>query len=346
MSDITHIGLDAVCDRLCAASTVLILTHMRPDGDTLGSAIGVLELLRSMGKQAEVINADASVPRRLQFICGTDKLTPDTLPEGYAPDLIMSVDVSAPHLLGELEAEYAPKVQLAVDHHVLGTPFAPETHVGDVGACGELIVDIYRILKKRGLGSMNKTAAIALYSAICTDTGNFKFEAVTPETHIRVAALMEVGFDHAEVARRLYDSRPITQVMATKLAMGTLNFYHENKIACVHFTQAMLKDNGLTREDTEDIIGITRGIEGVEVGVSVKQSDTDPTCFKVSMRSNRVADVSKLCAVFGGGGHIRAGGCTVYAPDIAEAEKMLIAEIDREITRLENEGAFLNAGEL
>jgi len=346
MSDISHISLDAVCDRLCAASTVLILTHMRPDGDTLGSAIGVRELLRSMGKQTEVINADASVPRRLQFICGTDKLTPDTLPEGYAPDLIMSVDVSAPHLLGELEAEYAPKVQLAVDHHVLGTPFARETHVGDVGACGELIVDIYRILKKRGLGSMNKTAAIALYSAIATDTGNFKFEAVTPETHIRVAELMEVGFDHAEVSRRLYDSRPITQVMATKLAMGTLNFYHENKIACVHFTQAMLKDNGLTREDTEDIIGITRGIEGVEVGVSVKQSDTDPTFFKVSMRSNRVADVSKLCAVFGGGGHIRAGGCTVYAPDIAEAEKMLIAEIDREITRLENEGAFLNAGEL
>lgn len=346
MSEIAHITLEAVCDRLEAASSVLILTHMRPDGDTLGSAIGMRELLRSMGKSAEVINADATVPKRLQFICNTDKLTPDTLPEGFAPDLIMSVDVSAPHLLGELEAEYAPKVQLAIDHHVLGTPFASETYVGDVGACGEIIVDIYRIFKSRGRELLNKTAAIALYSAICTDTGSFKFEAVTPETHLRIAELMAVGFNHAEVARRLYDSRPVTQVMATKLALNTLNFYHENKIACVHFTQAMLKDNGLTREDIEDIIGLTRGIEGVEVGVSVKQSDTDPTFFKVSMRSNRVADVSKLCAVFGGGGHVRAGGCTVYAPDIAEAEKMLIAEIDRELTRLEDEGAFENAGEL
>ena len=346
MSEISFITLEAVADRLEAANTVLILTHMRPDGDTLGSAIGVRELLRALGKRAEVINADATVPKRLQFICGTEKLTPDTLPAEYAPDLIMSVDVSAPHLLGELEAEYAPKTALAVDHHVLGAPFAPETYVGDVGACGEIIADLYRIFEKRGKKLLNKTAAIALYSAICTDTGNFKFEAVTPETHIRVAELMAVGFDHSEVARRLYDSRPITQVIATKLALGTLNFYHENKIAAVHFTQDMLKENGLTREDIEDIIGLTRGIEGVEVGISVKQSDTDPTFFKVSMRSNRVADVSKLCAVFGGGGHIRAGGCTVYAPDIAEAERMLVAEIDRELTRLENEGAFLNAGEL
>lgn len=346
MSEISFIALEAVADRLEAANTVLILTHMRPDGDTLGSAIGVRELLRSLGKRAEVINADATVPKRLQFICGTEKLTPDTLPEGYEPDLIMSVDVSAPHLLGELEEEYAPKTALAVDHHVLGTPFAPETFVGDVGACGEIIVDLYRIFEKRGKRLMNKTAAIALYSAICTDTGNFKFEAVTPETHIRAAELMSVGFDHAEVARRLYDSRPITQVIATKLALGTLNFYHENKIAAVHFTRDMMKENGLTREDTEDIIGLTRGIEGVEVGISVKQSDTDPTFFKVSMRSNRVADVSKLCAVFGGGGHVRAGGCTVYAPTIEEAEAMLIKEIDAELTRLEADGAFEKAGEL
>ncbi len=346
MSEISFISLEAVCDRLEAADTVLILTHMRPDGDTLGSAVGMRELLRGLGKKAEIINADTTVPKRLQFITNTDKLTPDTLPDGYAPDLVMSVDVSAPHLLGELQEEYAPKTALAVDHHVLGTPFAAETYVGDTGACGEIIVDIYRIFRKRGKELLNKTAAIALYSAILTDTGNFKFEAVTPETHIRAAELMEVGFDHAEVARRLYDCRPITQVMATKLALNTLNFYHSGRIAAVHFTQDMLKENGLTREDIEDIIGLTRGIEGVEVGISVKQSDTDPTFFKVSMRSNRVADVSKLCAVFGGGGHVRAGGCTLNAPTVEEAEAMLLKEIDAELTRLENEGAFEHAGEL
>ena len=346
MSEIKHISLSRVCDRLETADTVLILTHMRPDADTLGSAFGIRELLLGLGKKAEVINADTTVPKRLQFIPNQTTLTEDTLPEGYSPDLIMSVDVSAPHLLGELEAKYAGKTELAIDHHVLGTPFASETYVGDVGACGEIIVDIFREFKARGKQLMTRRAATALWAAICSDTGSFKYETVTAETHLRIAELMDAGINHAEIARRLYDSKPITQVIATKLALNTLRFYHSTKIATVHFTQDMLKENGLDREDIEEIIGLTRGIEGVEVGVSIKQSDTDPTLFKVSMRSNRVADVSKLCAEFGGGGHVRAGGCTLNAPTVDDAEKMLIEVIDRELSRLENEGAFDGAGEL
>lgn len=346
MSDIRHISLAEVCDRLCVASRVLILTHMRPDADTLGSAFGLRELLLGLGKQAEVINADVTVPKKLQFIPNAVSITKDTLPEGFDPDLILSVDVSAPHLLGELEAEYAEKTALAIDHHVLGTPFAPETYVGDVGACGEIIVDIFREFVSRGHRLMSRRAATVLWAAICSDTGSFKYEAVTAETHMRIAELMAVGINHAEIARRLYDQRPITQVIATKLALNTLRFYHDSKIACVHFTQDMLRENNLTREDIDDIIGLTRGIEGVEVGVSVKQSDTDPTLFKVSMRSNRVADVSKLCAVFGGGGHVRAGGCTLNAPSADEAEGMLVRVIEAELTRLEAENAFEGVGEL
>lgn len=346
MSDVQMITLDAVCDRLFEAKSVLILTHMRPDADTLGSAVGLHELLVGLGKTAQIINSDVPLPRRLQFLAQTDSLSADRLPGDFVPDLIVSADVSAAHLLGELEAEYAPKTALAIDHHVLGTPFAKETYVGDVGACGEIIVDIFRIFKKRGYDLMTKKAATALYAAICTDTGSFKYESVTADTHMRIAELYSAGINHAEIARRLYDSKPITQVIATKLALNTLRFYHSSKIATVHFTQQMLLENGLGREDIEDIIGLTRGIEGVEVGVSLKQSDTDPTLFKISMRSNRVADVSKLCAVFGGGGHVRAGGCTVNAADIDEAEKKVVSEIEKELSRLEAEGAFDGADAL
>ena len=346
MNDIKHISLAAVCDRLEAASRALILTHMRPDADTLGSAFGLRELLLGLGKEAKVINSDPYVPKKLRFITDADFITENTLPEGFSPDLIVSVDVSAPHLLGELTEKYAEKTALAIDHHVLGTPFAPETYVGDVGACGEIIVDIFREFKARGRELMTKRAATVLWAAICSDTGSFKYEAVTAETHRRISELMATGINHAEIARRLYDSRPVTQVIATKMALNTLCFHHENKIASVYFTQDMLLQNGLNREDIEEIIGLTRGIEGVEVGVSVKQSDTDPTLFKVSMRSNRVADVSKLCAIFGGGGHVRAGGCTVNAPTTNDALKMLVDVISAELTRLENEGAFDGAGEL
>ncbi len=346
MADIMHISLSEVCDKLEAASSVLILTHARPDADTLGSAFGLRELLLGLGKRAEVINGDKSIPKRLQFITNTDNIRQETLPEGFVPELIMSVDVSAPHLLGELEEKYAPLTALAVDHHVLGTPFAGFTYVGDVGACGEIIVDIFREFKHRGHDLMTKRAATVLWAAICMDTGSFRYESVTAETHMRIAELIGTGINHAEIARRLYDSKPVTQVIGTKLALNTLRFHCDSKIASVHFTQEMLSDNGLTSEDIEDIIGLTRGIEGVEIGISVKQSDISPTLFKVSMRSNRVADVSKLCELFGGGGHVRAGGCLVNAPSVEDAEKMVVEAVERELVRLMAEGAFNGAGEL
>ncbi len=345
MSELSNITFSEVCNRLEAASTAVILTHMRPDADTLGSSFALRELLRSLGKRAEVINGD-DIPKKLGFIFGVDSLRPELLPDCFAPDLVVSVDVSASKLLGDLEAEWAHKVELAIDHHALGTPFAKNTYVGDVGACGEIVLDIYREFKKRGHDLLNRPAATALYAAICSDTGSFKFESVTAETHMRIAELHSVGINHAEIARRLYDSRPISQIMATKAALNALHFYCGGKLAVINFTQAMMAEDNLSREDIDDIISLTRGIEGVEVGMSIKQNAEDLTLFKVSMRSNRVADVSKLCAIFGGGGHVRAGGCTVNAHDEKAAEEMLVGAVENEIRTLEESGAFEGADEL
>ena len=339
MSELSNITFEAVCDKLEAASSVLILSHTRPDADTLGSAFALRELLRLMGKRAEVINGDV-MPRRLRFIFGVDSLAPETLPEDFAPDLTVSVDVSTSKLLGTLEADYGEKVDLAIDHHVLGTPFAKSTYVGDVGACGEIIVDIFVEFEKRGKASLNRAAAVALYAAICSDTGGFKYEAVSADTHRRAAKLHEAGINHAEIARRLYDSHPISQVMATKAALGALHFYADGKLAVINFTRAMMEPDNLTNEDIDDIINLTRTIEGVEIGMTIKQNADDLTLFKVSMRSNRVADVSRLCALFGGGGHVRAGGCSVNAENEKVAEEMLVEAVVRELEALSAKGAF------
>lgn len=342
----TSLTLSDVCDRLEAAGSFVILTHTRPDADTLGSAVALSEFLTALGKQVFVINDD-DIPKRLQFITGAASLRPEeVLPAGFVPDMFVSVDVSASKLLGKLETEYAPKISLAIDHHALGTPFAPETVVRDVGACGEIIFDLSKEFEKRGKSVMTKRAAIALYAAICSDTGSFKFESVTAETHLRIAALLGVGFDHAEVARRLYDSRPISQIIATKVALNALRFYNSNRVAVINFTAKMRTDNDLTREDIDDIISLTRSIEGVEIGMSIKQSDDDPTLYKVSMRSNRVADVSKICAVFGGGGHVRAAGCTLNAENEIEAENRLMEAINNALAELDALHAFDNAGAL
>lgn len=346
MSEInTSLTIADVCDRLEAPDSVLILTHTRPDADTLGSAFALREMLRALGKRCEVINDD-DIPKRLRFIFGVESLREDTLPEDFEADLIVSVDVSASKLFGSYEEKYAPAVGLAIDHHALGTPFAPDTFVAPVGACGEIIFDISREFASRGRSVLNRSAAIALYAAICSDTGSFKFDSVTPETHKRIASLLEYDINHAEIARRLYDSRPISQVMGTKVALCNLHFYSQNRVAVINFTRKMREDNNLSREDIDDIISLTRSIEGVEIGMSIKQSDDDPTLYKVSMRSNRVVDVSKLCAAFGGGGHKRAAGCTVNADNEYAAEAQLMAEINNELARLDADGAFDGAGEI
>ena len=345
MSELSNVTFNGVCDRLDAASCVLILSHARPDADTLGSAFALRELLRLMGKCAEVINGD-ELPRKLRFIFCVDSLAPETLPKDFTPDLIVSVDVSASKLLGTLEEPFAKKVELAIDHHVLGTPFAKETYVGDVGACGEIILDIFEEFERRGRVTLNRAAATALWAAICSDTGSFKYEAVNAHTHRRIAKLHDAGINHAEIARRLYDSRPVSQVMATKAALGALKFYADGKLAVINFTREMMKPDNLTNEDIDDIISLTRSIEGVEIGMTIKQNADDLTLFKVSMRSNRVADVSKLCALFGGGGHVRAGGCSVNAENEKLAEEMLVDAVVKELATLEAECAFEGADTL
>ncbi len=346
VSELSNISFHAVCDRLEAAENVLILTHMRPDADTLGSAFGLRTLLRCLGKRAEVINSEESIPKRLAFIFGTDSLRPETLPADFVPGYIVSVDVSTKKLLDNLEDEYGSRVDLAIDHHGLGTPFAKETYVGDVGACGEIIVDIFSEFKSRGYDFLDKGAATALWAAISSDTGSFKFEAVTAETHMRIAMLHETGINHSEIARRLYDSRPISQIRATRAALNALHFYDNSRVALINFTKAMMEENDVTREDIDDIISLTRGIEGVEVGVAIKESPDTPNLYKVSMRSNRVADVAKLCAVFGGGGHKRAAGCTLTAENKKAAEEAVVGEILRELASLDAADAFKGADEL
>ena len=144
----------------------------------------------------------------------------------------------------------------------------------------------------------------------------------------------------------MYDSRPLSQVMGTKIALNNLHFYNGNRVAVINFTKKMREDNNLSREDIDDIISLTRSIEGVEVGMTIKQSDDDLTLYKVSMRSNRVADVSKLCAAFGGGGHKRASGCTLHAENELEAEERLMEVIDAGLAELDRTHAFDGAVEL
>jgi len=326
------ITLEEICDIIEDAPNVLIISHINPDGDTIGSAFALKEMICAAGGSARCICA-GDIPKRLRFLMsGQDDLAfdPDSavLPDDF--DLICTVDVASPMQLGEF-ACLIPYIDFMIDHHGVGTPYAPYYVDDTASACGEILYDIYANLANRGLYETCPEAARRIYAAIVSDTGSFKFSNTTPKTHMIAAALVDVinnandgGMDTADLCRSLFGQRTLKELIAQMVAIQNLRFYDNGRLGVVLFTQQMLTEAGLTEEEIGNVVDTPRGVEGVLIGLSLRQLASDPTQYKVSSRANADIDVSAVCANFGGGGHVRAAGCTVTAETPEEALETVV----------------------
>lgn len=312
-----------ICDTLEKKQNVLIISHVNPDGDTIGSAFALKAIVQALGNQARCVCSQEPA-KRLRFLyIDQDDCTYNGDVEDY--DLVFSVDVASPGQLGELDC-LLPHINFMIDHHGMGEPFAPKYVDEKASAAGEIVFSIYRELKNRGSILTVPDAARRIYAAIVSDTGSFKFSNTTPYTH-RVAAelVSEINGaddkkgDTADVCRSLFGQRTLKELTAQMLAIQNLRFYSNGELGAVLFTQQMLADAGLTEDEIGNVVDTPRGVEGVLVGISLKQSQADPGTYKVSSRANVECDVSAVCAKFGGGGHVRAAGCTITADSPEEA---------------------------
>ncbi len=334
--------LDEAVAAIKSAENTLILTHVNPDGDCIGSAYALLAIIEAMGKRA-MVACPSPFPKRLRFLTHPtweDEEDPDSpVPSIFTPDeenpealtqfdTIISVDVASPMQLGD-NAFLIPKINLMIDHHGTGEPFAKNYIDPTASASGEIVYEIYRRLRNDGLSSVPEAARRA-YAAIVSDTGSFKFSNTTKKTHLTAAELVDEinsaddgGADSAEVCRSLFGQRTLKELTAQMIAIQNLRFYEDGRLGAVMFTQQILTDAGLDESEIGNVVDTPRGVEGVLVGISLKQSSADPTQFKVSSRANAEIDCAAVCASFGGGGHTRAAGCTVTAPSPEEALAMM-----------------------
>jgi len=279
----------------------LILCHANPDGDTLGCGYGLCRILQNMGKRAKVRCADPVVSR-MTFL--KDSVTEQDFPE----KTIVSVDVADTKLLGSLEEQYGDKILLAIDHQESSKEFAQYTFVDpDAAAACELI---YEIALEMGVEIDGKVAA-CLYTGIATDTGCFKFTNTTSRTHRIAGELMAYDFPYGEINYQLFDLKSKGRIELEQRILRDIEFVADDKIAIVWLTLDVINEFA-DRVDTEDFNGLAslpRQIEGVVLGVTVKQKAEN--VFKVSMRSTEPINAAEVCGVFGGGGHARAAGCTI-----------------------------------
>lgn len=284
------------------SDNILILTHASPDGDTLGSGFGLCRALRLMGKKANVICND-TIPRRYDF------LREWYSDEDFEIKTIISVDVADKKLLGKNVGEkYGNDVLLCIDHHITNTEYAKYLMLGEKSASACEV--IFKVLKT-GDFPIDGICAMCLYTGTATDTGCFKFDSVTPETHIIASELMRYEFpvSAAKINRMMFDVKTPSRMKAEQLLIKNAEIFCDTKAVITYATLEEQKENGLSIEDFDGIASVPMQFEGAEIAVTVREKEKNK--FKISARSESKANVSEMCQKFGGGGHVRAAGCTI-----------------------------------
>jgi len=319
--------------------TALLIAHSRPDGDTVGSCAGLCRVLRDLGYDAEWVCNDL-IPLRLQLYDDREDHTIAALFPGWINDegctvipddaAVISLDTAEYKLMGDDYAElFEGRVDIKLDHHYAGTPFAAFNHIdGDIGSCGEMCVTLARHLYriKTDVETIKPDAATLFFAAISSDTGGFKYTNATAVTHRVAADLMDLGGDTDYAAQKLYGQRSPKDIAALGMAFSNISYCMDGRVAVLKATNEQKKALGLCDDDLGEFASIPRDIQGVEVGITVKQVTDKPDNFKVSMRSNG-ADVSAMCAKLGGGGHVRASGALVVAPTMDEAVEIILGAV-------------------
>ncbi|HIG73909.1 MAG TPA: bifunctional oligoribonuclease/PAP phosphatase NrnA [Bacteroidetes bacterium] len=325
--------LDSIRDRLLAAQRIVLTTHIRPDGDALGSEIALGRWLRGMGKAVYCLNADPE-PKPLRWLMDEQ---PKKLVRVYDPgalshaeliaeaDLRVVVDTNAEHRMGDVGRAFraaadAGKPVLLLDHHPDAETWFTEAHT-DTGsaATGEIIYDLIAGHDPSGI---DRAIATALYVAIMTDTGSFRFGATTPRTHAIISDLLARGdFRPEPIHIALYDGKTHSALRLLGLALGTIRTHYGGRLASMTISQETLRASGADFEETEGLVQYPLSLEGVVSAVIFLETLNG---IKISFRSKGDCPINKWAGRFGGGGHPNASGAYVTGKTLEHVRKEVL----------------------
>lgn len=307
-----------VAQALAGARFVLITSHRSPDGDALGSELALWEMCRKLGKAAAVVNRDPH-PASLAFLpnLGEVQVAERVPPELFEKaDLVVFLECPGPDRPGF--PELASRRLANVDHHLDNPLYGTVNFVDpEAPAVGEMLLEV---ADAAGV-ALTPTMATCLYTALVTDTGDFRYSNATPRAFAAAKRLVEAGAQPATIAEALNDHIPARVVRLQALVLSTLEFAAGGKVAVMTCTSDMLAAAGAGPEDTEDMVNIPRAIEGVKVAVFFKAFA--PGTVRVSLRSKGPLNVQKLAAAFGGGGHENAAGLTFHG-SLSQAREAIL----------------------
>ena len=325
MSEYSKLSLTELTERIQGGVNTLILLHRHPDGDAVGSGFALKLILEAMGCTAYCVCED-EIPERLRFLTEglQDSILRENLPADFVPARIISVDTASPAQAGVLYPVFEGRFDLMIDHHERGEMYADGYIDGSASSAGELVYRLSRELLRMGvLPAIPAQADGLLYAAISSDTGCVRYSNASPATHAAAADLLKSGFEKsgltaAEINRNLFEVKSHKLLLAEKVGFDRLRLFADGKIGIVDMPYEVKVAHGFTDEHFDTLVEVARGLQGVQVAAAIRQPSAEGV-YRVSMRSSCSVDVAAICAAFGGGGHVKAAGCTVVSKEGMEA---------------------------
>ena len=306
------ITLPVAAAKLRAANNILVTAHVNPDGDALGATLAMLQILRSMGKNAQVY-IDDKIPKNFSVMPFAEDIRQPREDEKFAADLLLVLDTSTDRIGAVKNLTDAPI--LNIDHHITNKGDEGDLYVdADAAATCEIIFNLCNELN----AEISKNIAVCLYTGIATDTGFFNYSNTKPATLRAAAALVEFGVEPNVISEQM-EKRTLQDVKIMSAALQTTKLFYGGKVVGMFIDEKLYSQV----ETTEGLIDLIRVIDTAEVAFLI--TEKEKKVCRVSMRSKGV-EVSEIARRLGGGGHVRAAGCTIYN-DFDEAKNILIRAI-------------------
>jgi len=292
-------------DKIKQANEIAIISHIHPDGDTLGSSTSMYNLVRRLDKSAYLLCED-TIPQNFSFLDGYNDYSTSCHLDKV--DLCFAMDTATISRLGKFQQLFLNSdININIDHHISNIGYGQINHIVPTAASTcQICFDLY---KDEGI-TIDKSMGKSLYTGMSTDTGHFMHSNVTETTFLQAAEIVRIGVDIAQVSQALYkeNSKKRTQLLAK--AISSMQWFENDKICIITITQDDLELLGCEITHTEGIVNYALNIRGVQVGVLITESK--PNVFKISLRAKPGFDVDAVARDFGGGGHILAAGCMIY----------------------------------
>jgi phosphoesterase RecJ-like protein len=306
-------NISETAEFLKALDHVLILTHVRPDGDTVGSAAALCQALRDLGREAYLLHNPEITATYEPYA------TPYWASEGFTPAHVVAVDVAAINLLPECARIYADRVDLCIDHHPSNSGYALRICLdASAAAAGEIV---YAIIRE--LTPVTAAIALPLYVAISTDCGCFQYSNTSARTHRIAAELMEL-VDVSAVNKALFRTKSRVRLAMESRMAADMEFYDNGRVVVMQIPLALRQEYNATEADIEELSSLAALVEGTDCGITLRE--LKPGTVKISVRSGPRVDACAACSMLGGGGHRAAAGANVYGT-MAEAKAAILQAV-------------------